>query len=608
VTLIATTDARSVDSPEGESTGIDWLLRVDRGTLQLAITSGRLITHGALTAFVTGDVTSAATPESNGVSLLPARAVVESLVNDIDRGLPALRGQFIVAASDARTRVVRVLRDPLGTHPLFYTERPDAVLFAARPRVLLRQPGVSKDLNRAAIADHLCKRWPDDHETFFAAVRRVPPGCEVVLSAAGVRTRRCWSPTPDPDQIDWLSDDGVERFDALLDQAVGRGLNRGPAAIFLSGGIDSVSVAAVAKDLAVRSNRPIPLGLSLGFPDPACDERDLQRSVADRLGIPLKLIDFDTALGGQGLLRRAAELSARLDAPLFNTWLPTYLALIDQGRAAGVDTILTGEGGDEWLGTSPFLAADLWRRGDIAGLLRLSRTWTRSYTLSWPRVLRLVGWRYGLRPLAGMMCHGVAPQAWDRSRARRVVKSVPAWVSPDPGLRALQYDRALRQLAPANPVGGFYSRESKVVLSHPLTSWLFEEQFAVGRPLGIRYVHPYWDADVVAHVYRIRPDLLNARNRTKALVRQALERRFPTLGFERQRKVLALDFFTGLVRSQGPGVAAGVADFKGLASLDIVVPAATRTYLDQAWRGDAWHVGSAWNILNTEVWIRSQLQ
>ncbi len=536
------------------------------------------------------------------------RPRLASLETDADRAVSELRGQFVVAMSDTRDRRTRVLRDPVGAHPLFYTEQPDAVLFAARPEVLLGLPGVSRTLNRVAIADHLCKRWPDDHETFFAGIRRLPPGWQMVFSASGVSSGPYWRPTSDPHAIAWLPDEEVAQFDALLDRAVRRALNHRRTGIFLSGGFDSVSVAAVARDLTRQGAGATPLGLSLGFPDPSCDERPVQRSVAERLGLPLELIDFQDAVGPSGLLASGLALNASLDAPLFNNWMPAYLALAARGRAAGVDTIITGEGGDEWLGTTPFLAADLWRRGDVTGLVRLARTWKRSYPQSWPQVISGVTWRYGLRPLAGMACHTIAPDAWNARRARRVVQAIPPWMSADATLRAQQYDRALHQLADANPPGGFYSRESRTVLGHSLTSWQFEEQFSVASPLGLRYVHPYWDPDLIAHVYRVHPNRLNDGNRTKALVRQTVDRRFPELGFERQRKVGALDFFSGLVRREAPSLAAQVADFKGLASLDIVVPARLRSYLDQAWHGTPWHLGAAWNIVNMEVWIRRQLK
>ena len=97
--------------------------------------------------------------------------------------LTRLRGSFVIAIIDKTRGRAIVARDPLGSHPLFYVEGNSSVLFAVSPRTLLGQPGVSRAFNRAALADHLCNRWPDPHETFFAAVRRLPIGWRAAIWA-----------------------------------------------------------------------------------------------------------------------------------------------------------------------------------------------------------------------------------------------------------------------------------------------------------------------------------------------------------------------------------------------------------------------------------------
>lgn len=608
-----TPDSRVLTTRAGDRAchpGDPWLVRITTDLRTLTAAGGTSAAGRATTVSLTGSLvslTGASGPVPEDV--FTASAALDAIVARGAAAVVDFRGQFALATLDTEARVAHVVRDPLGSHPLFYTLLPDAVLFAAQPQTLLAQPGVSRALNRAAIADHLCKRWPLRHETFFEAIHRVPPGWLVEMSSRGLSRRRYWNPIDQSREIDFLADDEIEQFGSLLDLATARAYTGRRVAIFLSGGFDSVSVAAVACDLATRQARTPPLALSIGFPELSCDERNVQLSVAERLGMPVTLLDFDDAAGPAGLMRRGLELNARLGAPLFNNWMPAYLSLLDRGLQSGVDTILTGEGGDEWLGTTPFLAADLWRRGDMRGLIRLAKTWKRSFHQDWVTVARAVTWRYGLRPLAGRTCYRLAPEAWEARRARRMVDSTPDWISADPQLRSVQYDRARQSLAPADPADGFYGREASVFLDHPLMSWLFEEQFAFAAPLGVRYVHPYWDPDLVAHMYRVPPDRLNQGNRTKALVRQTVDRRFPALGFRRQRKVTATDFFADLVRREAPPLAEEVADFDGLASLGIVVPEAARSFMRRGWSRDQSPrgVGMAWNLVNMEVWVRGQL-
>lgn len=600
-------DATGRDGNDVVPASHDWVIRVDRSTLALGVNGRRLTSSGPLRGFVTGIVHATRLTGSDHVTPLAADAAIASLAGDVEGALADLRGQFVIAVADATARAVYVARDPLGAHPLFYAITPETWYFATRPRTLRRLPGVSGDLNRAALADHLNRRWPLREETFFAAIHRVPPGWRVRLSPHGLETRRYWHPSGESGPIDFLPDEEVERFGARLDTAVARALTGRQAGIFLSGGFDSVSVAAVARDIADGRGSSRPLAYSIGFPDPTCDERDVQAGVARQLGLSIDLVDFYDAIGPRGLLRDTLALDADVDAPICNPWWPAYRTLLDRGAQAGIDAILTGEGGDEWLSTTPYLAADLWRRGDLVGLARLASTWRRSYKLTWSRVLRGTVWKYGLRPTIGMLAHRIAPEAWDARRARLVMEGRPDWISPDPQLRAAQHTRARQSLVAADPPGGFYGRESRMFLDHPLMSWLFEEQFLFGTSRGIRYVSPYWDADLLAHVYRVRPERLNEGHRTKALVRQTVDRRFPGLGFRRHRKVTAITFFADVIRREAPSIAAELADFRGLASLDIIVPEQVNRFLTRAWTGSIHELGLAWNLLNTETWVRGQL-
>ncbi len=598
----------SRETDDSLTTSLHWVLRVGRDGSAARFENAIVTGDGRHDVVLAGelfdlDVLAAA---ADVPPAAPAAHIARAAwLSARDRLLPRLRGRFSLALVDREAQQTRVVRDPLGAHPLFYAITSRDVIFSSAIQTLRQQPDVSSALNRLALADQLCKRWPDKQETFFEHIRRVPAGWQAIVTSHGLSLERYWHPVGA--HIDWMPDEEIAAFDGLLDRAVARGLSRGRAGIFLSGGFDSVSVAAVATDQTRRAHQPEPLALSLGFPDPACDEQPVQTSVARQLGLPIYLQPFFDAAGPRGLLAEGLDLTRQLSAPLLNGWMPAYLSLARHAALEGVRTILTGEGGDEWLGTTPFLAADLIRRGDVRGLVQIARTWKRSYHQTWPTVVRGTLWRYGMRPLMGAALAALGPDQWDARRAGRIAAASPQWVAPDRLLRATQLSRIRESIADARPVGGFYQRESKLFLDLSLTSWLFEEQHEVGHPLGLAYVHPYWDADLVAHVYRVRPERLNEHNRTKALVRQTLARRFPALGFERQRKVAAMDFFASILQREGPALGEAVADFRGLASLDVVQPSGARQFMRTAWGQSARELGMAWNLVNMEVWVRQQL-
>ncbi len=516
-----------------------------------------------------------------------------------------LKGIFAVVVFDGARNSWLAARDPLGSYPLFYAAAGRDVFFSTDARTLAHAPGVSSELNRLALADHLCHRWPDAEETYFAAVRRVPPAHIVRSDASGTRVTRYWDPAPAGEPVRWLTERELEGFDAALDEAVDRCLSQGRTGIFLSGGFDSVSVAAVATDNARRLDLPAPLALSLSFPDPECNEELVQRGVASQLGLEQEVLGFPAALQSRPLLSAALEMAGSWPVPMFNCWNPAYAGLASAGVRRGCKVVLTGNGGDEWLSVSPYLAADLLRAGDVAGFGRYLLAVRRSYKASRFAVFHGAAWTFGVRPLLSATLGRVAPGPWRASRVRRLVKSTPSFVAPDPELRGAMDARAYRNLPDPNPREGFYLRDARTALDHPLMAIDLEETFEMGRRLGVRILHPYWDADLVDFLHRVPPQHLNRGGWSKGLVRYTMARRFPNLGFERHKKVAATSFFRHVLREQGPAAWRAIGSAERLADLGIVDRHQTSSLMAALLSGsDPTRLYRVWDVLALETWLR----
>jgi asparagine synthetase B (glutamine-hydrolysing) len=519
-------------------------------------------------------------------------------------GFRRLRGAFALVILDRDRDRVIAARDPIGLHPLFYAQRNGTIVFATSPSALAVERG-PKAFNRAALADHLCHRWPDPGETYFAGVRRLMPGSWLEVVGERVRTARYWDPGPPDRPIEWLGEAEVARFDEVLAKAVDRCLDTGRTGIFLSGGLDSISIALVAADRARARRQHPPLALSLGFEHPSCDERNIQRAVAAELGLEQRLLSFTEALGERGLFTQVLALDRDWPAPVGSTWNPAYMSLAARGRSAGVDTILTGTGGDEWLTVSAFLAADLIRAGDLRGFARFVASWRRSYRCSSLVLARSILWTFGLRPLAGRFCYRWAPVAWDRRRRSRLTRSDPPWVAPDQALRQEQEARAGGCLPAADPPGGFYCRALRTALDHPMVTMELEERHHLGRRLGLRFLHPYWDADLVDLLFRTPPALLERAGRSKGLVRSKVAARLPHLGLDRQRKIAATSLHQSLLSAEAAQLLAAVGGLETLGALGIVDPVTGWAYVQQSLSLPGMPQHRAWELLNLEMWTRS---
>ena len=524
--------------------------------------------------------------------------------------LRRLRGSFALLIWDTVQEIFLCLRDPLGSCPLFYAKGDDGWLVSTSIDVLIGQPHVSGTLNRAALADFLLDRFPVLEETFFDAVSRVPRGYAVRINGARQDSYCYWDPAPDG-TVDWIKPDELERFDELFDRAVSRCLSFGPAAIFLSGGLDSGSVAAVAAEQSRVQGLPKPVALSLVFPDPKISEEVVQRSVATQLGLPLVMKPFYEAVGTKGLLQPALELSKSLSAPILNTWWPAYYGLAQEGVKRGCRVILTGNGGDEWLTISPLLAADFLRDFDFAGVYKLWKSVQRSYHEPTFALFRNLIWRWGIQPLLLPPAHRfvkrVAP--WAITLRHRILQTVPKWLAPDRALRQELEQRRHGQVPSKREApDSFYLRSARSALDIPLISMVSEEAFSVGQRLGARELHPFWDADLIDLLYRTPPLLLNSDGRNKGLVRATLARRFPHVGFNEQRKMGASSFYASSIYREGGEALRQLGEIRILADMGIVDGPVLRAVLERILtrqpEGQAYHV---WKVLNLESWARAHV-
>jgi asparagine synthase (glutamine-hydrolysing) len=518
-------------------------------------------------------------------------------------------GVFALVIWDAKRETLLCIRDALGTYPLFYASAGEDLLVSTSADALVREPGVSRTLDRDVIADHLCHRWPDRSETYYKAVKRLPPGHLVEIRRGAQHVSRYWNPVEPGGSVDWVREDELEQFDELLDQAIARGMALGPAGIFLSGGLDSVSIAAFAVDRARREGREEPWALSLIFPTAEANEEMVQRGVARGLGMRQALLGFHEAVSPDGVVADALELSADLPAPLLNIWFPAYRSLTAAGANRACKVIFTGGGGDEWLTVSPYLAADLLRSLDFRGLGRMWGMTSRSFRLSRLATLRSLLWNFGGRPLAGAALGRVSPTALTAYRARAMRRQTPEWIAPDVGLRRRIMERASRSARERERHGSFYLRESRLGLDHSLVSMEMEELYETGLRTGVPVRMPFWDAQLLGFLYRTPPDFLNEGGRAKGLVRQMLARKFPDLGFERHKKVLASNFFTQIMAEEAPRAWKRLGGAQALASLGIVDSSRLHSVVRDVLRENHHHdVSRIWNVLTVEAWVRSQLE
>jgi len=565
----------------------------------------RIAENDSLVVVFAGQLTNIDELDPHAAQQDAARVALDALEKNGRAAFGLFRGPFAVVAWNRRDGTVVVGRDQVGLEPVFYARAGNGWAIGRSPDVIAAHPRVSAGFDAVALAEWLCGWFPAVEDTTYREVKRVPPGSFVTFTGADARTERYWDPFPEGAPIEWLTEEDLGRFDGLFEQAVRRAIGGFDAAVFLSGGLDSIAVAVTATDLAAAGRKP--LALSLVFTDAASNEESVQSGVAKRLGLEQMLVPFEQAVGPDGLLRDALALSAEWPQPVWNMWAPVYLPLARQAAGRGCGVILTGRGGDEWLTVSPYLLADQIRRGDVAGAARLIGARRRSNALSGAGATGRLIWRTAGRPLASAALDAVAPAMWHRRRQRRLLGERPSWVAPDPAVRRAMDERIDRWIDPARPAGGFYQRETRTALRHPAITHDMEETQEFGRRHGLRMLHPFWDVDLIELLHRVPPDLLMRDGRSKWLLRRSVASRLPGLGLERRGKASAAGVFQGMLHREAPAAWTRLGGVPALERIGVVRAADIESgHSHSSLVTRAGGAGRLYSLLNLEAWVQQR--
>jgi asparagine synthetase B (glutamine-hydrolysing) len=557
---------------------------------------------------------------NNCTDCTAADLVLKSYLSEGENFLGMIKGIYSILLWDMRKGIFYAVRDRLGFQPLFFTEQGNSIIFSNSVEPILDHPGVSRAVNRVVLAEHLIYRWPNSLDTYFQEIQRIPLGHYRKITLAKSEILKYWSPSAPDDPDDRMREEDLEEFDTLLDQAVERCFQFGQAGIFLSGGLDSVSIAAVAMDQCHRKGVDEPLALSVIFPHAETNEEKVQRGVAAGLKINQTILPFQQLAGEAGLLQASLEIDKSWPMPIQNPWRPVYFNLAAVGKGKGCQVILTGGGGDDWLTVNPAYIADLMATFKLIASYKFLRSMLNSYNLPRLAMLRYCLWEVGYRPIitraARMALSSLAPSALYQYRRARLIaqKTTPEWIAPDPELRKILDERLLKNidsgLSQPEATGpyGFYKQNAvSSTFAHPFINMDQEEDYEVGRRLGLKVLHPYWDSDLIQFLCKIPPRLLLQGGREKGLVRRTIARRFPGLGFERQRKISASTFFQETIINEYSGAFEKIGSLQTLETSGIIDKKLITLSIDASLSSpnvrDSQHL---WELLNLESWARSR--
>lgn len=252
-----------------------------------------------------------------------------------------LRGDFAIGLYDFSQSRLLLVRDRCGAKPLFYTTFDDRLVFASTINVLRHHPGFSAQPNWRTISHYLTTlRLTLGSQTMFQNINTLEPGELLIYEQRQVRIIRYWNPPLEEEREDF--DAAVDAFESRLREAVSiRLAGDVPAGLFLSGGVDSTTLACIAGE--ERSSLPAGCGTGVARVEDSGDDH-FAEIAAGRAGCDLQQVKVDS----EDYRNAWLQLLDAYDTPV-STPTDAILFRLSESMKRSAGFVLGGEGADELL-------------------------------------------------------------------------------------------------------------------------------------------------------------------------------------------------------------------------------------------------------------------
>ncbi len=261
--------------------------------------------------------------------------------------LASLNGMFAFALYDTQSETLFLARDGIGIKPLYVAQTEKGLLFASEMKSILEEPSVDRELDPCALLHYLTLLWCPSPHTPLKSVRKVKPG-EALLVRHG-RIERAWQFYDLPYDLPVGSIPPQEAVKAVR-RTVARAVERQmvsdvPVGAFLSGGLDSSTVVALARGFSNNGRMPC-FTIGIASDDARVEGMTEDLPYAQRVAQELD-IDLHTIQVGSEMIGELGTMIYHLDEPQGDP-APLHVLFISRlARTQGIPVLLSGAGGDD---------------------------------------------------------------------------------------------------------------------------------------------------------------------------------------------------------------------------------------------------------------------
>ena len=460
-----------------------------------------------------------------------------------------LLGDFAFAIHDSRKKVLFCARDQFGVRPFYYYFNSSRFfLFASEPRAIITLAKVPNILNEGRIADFLISQLEgiDKISTFYQEVYRLAPAHTLIISPDGMQVHRYWKLEPGPELTLGSDEAYAEAFLEVFTEAVRCRLrSAGPVGSMLSGGMDSGSIVAIAKELLAKDGKgPLPTFSAIG-PDPDnCIETSTIMEAQNLVGIEPYSIRYDQL---DELLPQLTELTWQQDEP-FDNHMTLVRSVYLLAKRQGVKVVMDGIDGDSVLSEGAQITR-LLKRGRFITAYREAmgqdRFWQGAYP-AWQQLYQSSRAAFIPNAVRELRQHLSGKR---RSRLNTEENIKTSIINRDFALR-INLEQRLQTLNSYRETAHYRTSgtEAADMLDHPFLTVGLERYNRVASSLAIEPRHPWLDQRLVAFCLTLPGSQKLGGGWPKIILRRAMAGHLPDeVRWLRGKEHLGWDFTRALV-------------------------------------------------------------
>ncbi len=436
--------------------------------------------------------------------------LLASLIEDGQDAVAKLRGMYSFIDYNQMDGSVFGARDPFGIKPLYYLELDDNIIFASEYKSLvdfLEQ----REVDHHSLQNYLSFQYVYDNKTMIESIKEIPPGCSFTIKDNELRIEKYFYPdftkqSPvDANMLRRVVADSIKKH-LISDVEVG---------VYLSGGIDSTIVAAVAAKI-----NPQITSFSVGFGVDGYDELELAAQTAQALNIK----NIAVHVSEDDFIKSLPEVCYHLDDPIGDASI-IGLYFLARETAKHVKVVLSGEGSDELFG-----GYNIYKEcTDIKYIARLPEFVKRPLHDLAQVMPPIKGKSYLMRSTTPLKDRYIGnAKRFENSEAQTILKDYSS---------SNCYARELENLYDYTIKNGFDSVTTMQYID--INSWLIgdilqkADKMSMAASLELRV--PFLDKEVFKVASQLTLDQKISKNQTKVLLRQAFKDEIPAAVVKRRK-------------------------------------------------------------------------